>query len=174
MRFRMAGKVERCHAIPTQGSYTVGQHSYDALGLLLCLYPGEPSITLVKAMLWHDSTEQWLGDLPSPTKMQIEGIRELYEGMENELLEKVLRVPTSDALTEEENKWLRACDLLELYLFCQDQEMVGNQWTRPIKNVCRLLLQNADLPIEVREFITTGPSARYETLMSICKEMYGE
>ena len=64
---REGGNVLRCHTVPHHGQYSVGKHSYDALSLLLLLHPN-PSMNLVKATLWHDCAERFVGDMPAPAK----------------------------------------------------------------------------------------------------------
>ena len=66
---RESGNVKRVHTIPVVGdvTYTVGSHSWNAVSLLYQLHTG-PSHNLVKALLWHDCAERWMGDIPWPAK----------------------------------------------------------------------------------------------------------
>lgn len=122
---REGSHVRRCHTIPHHGEYTVGKHSYDAVNLLLFLYPGEPSINLIKAILWHDLGERWAGDAPYPATLKDEGFAEGYRRVE-ELgrQEHGIHIPQ---LTAFEAQWLSAVDKIELYLWAQEQLALGNR-----------------------------------------------
>lgn len=120
---REAGKVERCHTTPHIGSYTVGQHSFDAVSLLLILHP-HPRPALIKALLWHDCHERFLGDVPSTAKGTQKSLGRAYEEAAT-LVDKRFRfIPD---LTTKEKEWLSAIDKLELWLWCLDQEVFGNK-----------------------------------------------
>lgn len=111
--------VERCHTTPHLGSYSNGQHANRMLNMLLVLHP-EPSLNLIKAVQWHDVPERWLGDMPSPLKRRIDGIKALESDVFT-----VLGLTYS--LTAEESEWLEALDKVELLLWCKDQLAMGNQ-----------------------------------------------
>lgn len=133
-RSRASGAVKRCHTFPTIGEYTVGQHSYDALGLLLLLHP-DASGNLIRAVLWHDAGERRLGDLPATAKWRHEGLGQVYGEAEMEVLRE--EHPTAFralvALTREEYGWLRTVDALELVMWCDDQLWLGNQHARVVR-----------------------------------------
>lgn len=137
---REGGAVRRCHAIPHHGLYNIAQHSYGAVSLLLLLHP-EPSLNLIKALQWHDVGERWLGDMPGPAKTVNERLGEVYEQVEARMLFQLGLAP---ALTEEEAHWLKAMDVLELWLWCREEEALGN------RNVTRMRLSCEDILAKLR------------------------
>lgn len=120
---REGGATERCHGTPHHGSYSVGLHSYNAVSLLLRLHPG-PSIELVKALMWHDVVERWTGDVPAPAKWAHEGLRNALTELE-ETLERHWDI--KQPLTKTEGLWLHWCDLMEFYMWTEEQLALGNR-----------------------------------------------
>lgn len=120
--FREGGQVKRFHTVPIVGEQTVGAHSYNVLSLLLVLCEN-PSIQLIKAVLWHDVAERWLGDVPPPAKWASRDFNDTYSRLERKL-NKRLGLPE---LSQVEENWLNAVDKIELLLFCDEQiEGFGN------------------------------------------------
>lgn len=122
---REGGHTERCHGTPHHGSYSVASHTYHALSLLYILYPGEPRHQLVKALLFHDAAERWLGDLPATAKWLNPELGREYAYLERRVDEKFGFLV--DDLTEEEILWKDNIDKLELLLWCREQQSMGNQ-----------------------------------------------
>jgi 5'-deoxynucleotidase YfbR-like HD superfamily hydrolase len=155
---REAGHVKRCHNMPIHGEYTVGKHSYDALSLLLVLHPAPgPSLNLVKATLWHDSGERWWGDLPAPAKWANAHLKAIYERAEQNTLEEH---GIHFDLTADEKIWLNAVDKLEFWLFCLDQQGMGNRNVTNAYWAITNALDKAVVPHPVRAFITEFEWAR--------------
>lgn len=120
---RESGNVRRCHVVPHHGEYTNGKHCYDALSLLIILHPN-PSTNLMKAVLWHDGGERWVGDMPAPAKWYDDNLGKAYEAAED----KARRLWELDVKLEPvEIDWLRAVDRIELWLWCRDQQELGNR-----------------------------------------------
>ena len=128
LRMREAGNVRRCHGLPHHGEYTIGKHSWDAVMLLYTCYPGEPSAALVRAVLLHDTAERWVGDLPSPALRKWPDLGRAYRDAEISI-HNVLHGydPEVAGLTNEERRWLKGVDRVELWLWCQDQMALGNK-----------------------------------------------
>lgn len=121
---REAGKVRRCHTVEYIGLYNVAIHSYNATAMLLLLNP-QPSTALVRAVMFHDSAERILGDLPSTTRASHPELLALYERAEADILrEECLMVDS--ILTDSERDWLDALDKLELWMWLRDQAALGN------------------------------------------------
>lgn len=138
---RECAAVKRCHTVPIVGEYTVGQHSHDALSLYLLLCP-EPRLDVVRAIHFHDYGERWTGDVPAPAKWAAPGLRELTEALEARCLSAHgFSLPDLD---EEGEAWLKGVDLLELYLWAQDQVCRGNRNLEPM--VEKILEHVASLP----------------------------
>jgi len=144
---RAASRVERCHTTPHCGSYTVGQHSYDMANLLLVLHPN-PSMKLLKAVLWHDLHERWIGDVPTTTKCADPEIRHRLKILEQRCNEFI---GIDIALTPGEYWWLKAVDRIDLWLWCEEQIQMGNREALTIKMDVASSFGN--MPEECRKFV---------------------
>lgn len=138
---REAGTVRRCHIVPHHGQYNIAQHSYGAVSLLLLLHP-HPSLNLIKAVQWHDVAERWLGDIPAPAKWTHTELGEAYERAEEELLK---RLGLFGELTDLEVAWLKAVDTLELWLWCREEEALGNAAVTPMRRACEKVTEKRQL-----------------------------
>lgn len=123
---RLGGKVERCHGIPHHGSYSNAAHTWGALVLLWQLFP-EHWVRVSPVLLAHDVGEGWLGDIPAPTMRYVPGLRDTITGMEGMIVSD-LGFDTEFGLTKEEHAAFKACDRLELYLWANEQYLMGNQY----------------------------------------------
>ena len=138
---REAGTVRRCHIVPHHGQYNIAQHSYGAVSLVLLLHPN-PSVSLIKAVQWHDVAERWLGDVPAPAKWDNPELGEVYERTEAQLLN---RLGLFAQLTAEEQAWLKAVDTLELWLWCREEEALGNAAVTPMRLACEKVTEKRRL-----------------------------
>lgn len=121
---REAGAVERCHSFPHHNKYTVGEHCYNVVSLLFILNPA-PRIELVKACLWHDTAERFLGDLPAPTKWHHPELRNEYAIAEDTAMNQL---GVMFDLDKDEQVWLKSLDILELWLWAHHEKHMGNQY----------------------------------------------
>jgi hypothetical protein len=154
LAIREGGNTIRCHTQQYIGSYNVAMHSFNALSLLLLLYPGTVRSELVRAVLWHDVPERWTGDIPAPAKWASMSLKEVLVELEQKVLD---RLGLSDLfnLTEQEHKWLWSVDLLELYMWGKDQVALGNNTVQGLLNrVEDLFIKSQEkLPLEVIGFL---------------------
>lgn len=123
LAMREASRVERAHTIVHHGTYSNGQHSFDMLTLALELRP-ETSANMMRAIIYHDLGERWVGDMPHPAKG--ESPEHAAKGQE---LEEVIasRLGWQFKLTTAEKRWIRALDRLEFLLWADDQVNLGNR-----------------------------------------------
>jgi 5'-deoxynucleotidase YfbR-like HD superfamily hydrolase len=149
---REAGHVKRCHTLPHHGSYNIAEHSWQAAMLLLHLHPN-PSLDLVKAVMFHDVAERYCGDMPAPTKWAHPKLAEAQEDAEVAVLTKLglLNYP----LSLNDLAWLSAVDKLELLLWAYDQEALGNLHVMPCLRALRTWFNNGNnlTPPEVLRFV---------------------
>ncbi len=123
---REGGDTERAHTIPHHGSYSVAKHSWGVATLLAILHP-DPSRDLILAGMWHDIHERWTGDTPGSIKWTFNNIlKGEVKKFENTIdtglgINHILDLPVEDL------KWLKACDMLEFWLWSTDQLALGNQ-----------------------------------------------
>lgn len=128
---REGGHVRRCHGIPHTSAYTVANHSFYALTLLFLLYPTTPPMALVKALLFHDCGERWVGDVPAPAKWFNPALGEAYHHAEETAL-AFWGFPSAQGLSPEAQRWLVVLDRLELWLWCHDELHAGNDHVQPM------------------------------------------
>lgn len=114
---REGGGVKRHHTYKISGEDTVGNHTFNMLNLLLALNP-EPSGNLIKAVLWHDIAERFVGDTPSPVKKAYPAIKAALKQAESDIDDKLgIKVQ----LSKEEDAWLHGVDKVEYYLWLHEQ-----------------------------------------------------
>lgn len=150
LKLREAGHVQRCHTVPHHGSYSVAEHSWQAATLLIALHP-DPSPDLLKAVLLHDVAERWTGDVPNYAKVADRHLATALGNREQEI-QRVLGVDLY--LTTEDEWWLKAVDVLELWLWTEDQDALGNQHVSRVReNIVEFMNSHgAVLPREVLTF----------------------
>lgn len=148
-RLREASRVERAHTMPHHGTYSVGQHSFDMLTLLVCLYP-DCRREMMLAVMFHDLSERWTGDIPSPAK-QSDGEFGKRLAMVEAKVTKALGLDVK--LTEMERYWLKGLDVVEYLLWAKEQIAMGNQ--NVIASIAKTVtwLQTNKIPKELADFI---------------------
>lgn len=120
---REASRIERCHQWPKSTPYPNGQHTFGVLVVLRLLWPDRAD--LVDFALFHDTPERSTGDIPSPAISRL-GIQEPLKAEDRRVF-KALRLPDEHALGEDDWNILRAADSLDLWLWCYDEEAMGNR-----------------------------------------------
>ncbi len=152
---REGGQTKRCHTFPHSGSYDVATHSFNALSLLLLLYPGTPSVALITAVLWHDVPERWTGDVPAPAKWASPVLKAELDKLETLIFQRLQIHECFEELGEEELDWLTAVDLLELFIWSAEQKVNGNHAADGmIDRIVELFDDRAEkIPKEVRNFL---------------------
>lgn len=155
LALREGGQTQRCHTMQYIGPYNVAIHSYNALSLLLLLYPTKPpSVNLIKAVLWHDVPERWTGDVPSPAKIASITLKEALKRIEYRILYKLGMAEIFHNLTLEEEQWLNGVDLLELFMWTQEQVAMGNGSVNGMNDQIEKIFNARwdTIPTEVRNF----------------------
>lgn len=157
-QWREASHVERVHGTPTVGTYTVGQHSFDACILLLLLHPtmldqllASPEGRLLVATMTHDFQERYLGDLYGPAKTRYPALAEAYAEAEADVTRR-MGLPEIE-LGGDGPEWLAAVDALELQLFAEDQAAFGNRHTEQIRKRVAHRLAVSNPPQAVLDFL---------------------
>jgi len=154
---RTGGDVERCHGIRHQTSYSVAKHTWGALALLYILFP-EYYARLSPYLLFHDVAEAWVGDIPAPTKRFSSQVRDACETMERRVHE-LLEIPFDGDLAPEDQRVLKACDHLELYLWACEEQDAGNAHARCIADELTSYFRERPLAVpaqEIFEYIDQG------------------
>ena len=144
-----SGDVERFHTVPHLRPYTVAQHCWRMLMLLYKLHPC-PHRQLVGAILFHDSAERWTGDIPAPAKWWI--VDADFDVVEERIL---TGLGVHFDLEDHDQHWLKALDLLELYLYCLDELSLGNSNLQQVSHVCLRILNELWVPEEIKMWLET-------------------
>lgn len=155
LALREGGQTTRCHTMQYVGPYNVAIHSYNALMLLLALYPEEPRIELVRAVMFHDTPERWTGDMPTPVKTASPTLRTILNMTEQLILNKLGLGNLFTDITKQERDWLNAVDLLELFIWANEQQAMGNYSAVPmIIQIWKIFESRKEsTPIEVQNYI---------------------
>ena len=118
LMLRECSNVRRAHGIPYNGDYSVGKHSFDMLVLLLELWP-DASLDLIKAVMYHDFSERWVGDMPCVACWDDGALDKAYKAAQVRLAEKHNVTPPE--LTSDDMFRLRFVDKLELWMWAHEQ-----------------------------------------------------
>lgn len=149
-RLREASKVERSHTMPHHGSYTVGQHSFDMLTLLIALYP-DCRKELMLAVMFHDFAERWTGDIPYPAKQSDGEFGKKLAQIEARVM-KALGLDVK--LDEMERFWLKGLDVVEYLLWAKEQLALGNQNVQTSIAATLHWLQHNKMPTPLANFVS--------------------
>jgi len=152
---RESGMVERCHMWPKVGqSYTNGGHSWGVCVLIRLLWPEDRH--LVDFAMFHDVPERHTGDIPSPTIKRLPGLADGLEKEERDVF-LALQIPDEHSLSDADWVKLRCADSLELWLWCLEQEEMGNKsvsgMRREMDKSWDARAEMGELPAVVRELI---------------------
>ena len=165
---REGGAVERCHATPHHGTYNNAQHCYGAVSLVLILHPS-PSANLIRAVMFHDVAERWLGDVPATG--QTGRLRDEYEEAEARIQMDLDLMPL---LEDEDHHWLKAVDVLDLWLWTREQLFLGNSAADEIRIRCERALDcNSSTPVPVLSFFDGLRGEPHQRLSSVFSEIQG-
>jgi 5'-deoxynucleotidase YfbR-like HD superfamily hydrolase len=154
LALREGGQTQRCHTMQFIGQYNIAIHSYNALSLLLLLHE-EPSINLIKAVLWHDAPERWTGDVPTPAKLASPMLWNVLASLEERILSNLGIGALFKDLAAGEKEWLDAVDLLELFIWGKEQVEFGNRTVRPMNEQIKKIFsaRRARIPKSVWNFV---------------------
>lgn len=123
---REGADVTRFHSSRTVRSQSVGLHSFNMLCMLRILYPGEPPIELVWAILEHDVPERWIGDSPAPAKWWGIFNKEVEFNTDVTITEAIFGSFSRYTENAERMRWLHGLDILECICEARDELALGN------------------------------------------------
>jgi hypothetical protein len=103
--------------------------------MILLLHP-DPSLRLIRAAQWHDVIERWIGDIPGFVKEYEPRFADAEKALENAVLAKLPFIPHPSTLLPMEKQWLKACDMLEFWMWILDEHAMGN--TYPTAKIRRI------------------------------------
>ena len=120
---RESGIVKRCHTLPVHRQQTLADHQWNVAQLILLLFPDKASKNLIVAALNHDIPERWIGDIPSRFKAEILSSSQFIDNAEAKI-QDIFDIQI--VLNSEEHDILTFCDMLDFFLFCQEERNFGN------------------------------------------------
>ncbi len=125
---RAGGEVQRCHAIPHHGEYSNATHSWGVAMLMHQIWPGDFA-RLGLVCLSHDVPEFLVGDMLATVKRHLPSLKSEVEPIEAKICDS-LDLPAETDLNTEDYVKVKACDMLEFYLWCRGQINRGNQYAQ--------------------------------------------
>jgi 5'-deoxynucleotidase YfbR-like HD superfamily hydrolase len=118
------GVSKRFHTCPTLTEQNIAEHSFGVAWLCELLTDKKASKALIMAALSHDLAEWQVGDVPAPTKRQLQLTERLHEFEMNHL--KVVEMYYEDELDDNEKRILKLADYLDGMNFCLRELSFGN------------------------------------------------
>lgn len=166
-----AGGTQRYHTNTAEMLKTqdVAQHVYGVMWLVTSIMFNRPSAALLLAALAHDAGERWTGDVPSPAKRRIPGVKEAFDEAEVEELaiHCDFRAP---ALSEVESAVLDLADALDGAFFCSKESEMGN---RRIRKTFANFIDYADRAA-AKLFETTADNVDINLVSNVLKQLHRE
>lgn len=123
---RAGGRVDRLHTVHKTRPYSVAEHSWNIWMLIHQLDPSVLDIHLTQYIMFHDVAEHWVGDVPAPVKWMNPAMGHEYALMESEIAHKLTNFHREE-LSEYQHELFKFCDMLDLLLFCREEEWRGNR-----------------------------------------------
>lgn len=164
--------IERWSLMRNMTRENVAEHSYHVAILThaLCSIGNEifgkslPTEQLVCQALFHDATEMFTGDIPTPVKHHnskiLQNFREIEQlaaerltGMVPEPLQPIYQPLVAGKKTNEHHIYIKAADLLDAYLKCVSELSAGNREFSVAKEQIHSSIKKLGLP-EVEYFLT--------------------
>lgn len=127
---RLAGQVKRYATWPVLHQQSTGEHSWQVLRIYIEIF-GAPSPEVTVYITHHDSAELVVGDPPFPLKAQNVDLKQIYDRLENSAMME-MRGEVLPVLSPEERVRIKICDLLEMWEFGEQEQMMGNRYAEPI------------------------------------------
>lgn len=122
-------QVRRYHTWRTIQTQSVGEHSAQISRIMITVWPECPRHLLVHAIL-HDVGEM-TGDLPYPVKRndpELKSRMTLAELRTHRKMSEKFMLPHPVSLSEDEEKFFKFCEYLEMYEHCLQEQNTGNKY----------------------------------------------
>lgn len=135
---RSAGLVTRYHTEMRARDQSVGEHSWQLVRLLLCLFPDCPRHILVHAA-FHDVAERRTGDLPYPVKAENDDIWTGMDRLERDtrvLMTESWGVPPAVELLPDEKALFKLVEFIEMWEHSLDELCMGNRSAELVRARC--------------------------------------
>jgi 5'-deoxynucleotidase YfbR-like HD superfamily hydrolase len=132
----IASTVKRYHAWPTIRTETVAEHSHGVALIYMRMFTDPVhagdgiAVSAVRWILENDLAELWTGDAPFPVKVRFPSMKEAHREVEREA--NVALGVRQPRFENHVVRRIKACDLLQMYLFGLHELRMGNNYARPI------------------------------------------
>ena len=146
---RQVATIRRCHSSTIVGEYPIGIHCFNMVSMYLIMC-STPRVKTIREILMHDAGELLTGDLYHVGK-KYGGLGVASKRVEDLARDKA-KVPLLD-LFPEDFQWIHSLDLLEFWLFADDQLHLGNRNFEADHRRAWASLKNMVLPKPIRDFI---------------------
>lgn len=121
---RRAGRVVRYHGQYLIRPENIAEHTFGVMNILVIMTDGAVSKNLLLNALYHDGGEFISGDMFSPIKRAVPGLREACNALEE--VGTNMTIGALPALTEWEYKILKVADNLDGLMKCTEELAMGN------------------------------------------------
>lgn len=121
---RRAGRVVRYHGQYLARPENIAEHTFGVLNILAIMTGGQLSKNLMLNALFHDGGEYISGDMFSPIKRQVPGLREACNALEKEGTDATIGF--LPPITEWEHRILKVADNLDGLMKCIEERAMGN------------------------------------------------
>jgi 5'-deoxynucleotidase len=165
--------IERWSLMRSTTRENVAEHSYHVALLthMLCTIANEvfgrniDADKTTTAALFHDATEVFTGDIPTPVKHHNPDILQNFRGIEEVAARRLVKMvpePLQPAYaplilrrheSSEANRYIKAADLLDAYLKCVMELSAGNREFAVAKRQLEQKINDLNMP-EINYFLT--------------------
>lgn len=121
---RRAGRVTRYHGQYLMRPENIAEHTFGVLNILAIMTGGQLTPALLLNALYHDGGEYISGDMFSPIKKMVPGLREACNALEE--VGTNMTIGALPALTDWEHKLLKVADNLDGMFKCLEERAMGN------------------------------------------------
>ncbi len=152
-RYQKMRNIQRLSGHSKLRSYNLLEHSFMVTALFkeFCkLESIDYDLEVLDAVMNHDLLESETGDLIYPVKNLNEVTKNSWETIEREVTIKYTELAkyTDENIHKRLNQiqlnMLKACDLLELWIFCMEERDMGNKTLVEVEMTCQRLISKFD------------------------------
>lgn len=154
-----AGMTMRYHTWRTINRQSVGEHTWQVMRVWYHLWGNMPP-EVSSYILWHDAGELWTGDAPFMAKKASPALKVALDALENEALISMGAGSTPYAITPEQKRKAKICDLIEMMEFGIVELAMGNNFCKPVINVTAQAVRCLVAELEMQDVLVVGAYCR--------------
>lgn len=169
------GVSKRYHTLETLKEQNIAEHSFGVAWLCEILTQGNARKELIMAALSHDLAEHIVGDIPSPTKREMD-LSAKFQAYELNKLQSVDLAIYTESLLDGEKQVLQLADMIDGMMFCIKERRLGNQNLGMV--FIRFHAYAEQVLREVKENVKAGPYTPHpavtEAMLNLMSERWKE